>query len=187
MFFKGVLTNCLQCAFDGECHTKSCECRTLHSISGVAFILLRLLACQQEELDLTRLMKLASFGALVHGSTGHFFYNFLDSKMPGTTALTVVKKVFIDQVSRPANPYSLAQLPSSQFPRPLPVLCLTNSTAPCVAAVCSTFVFPPCLVLGAYFEYHHSSIQEHFVFSTSGLVGRYVLFSPEGNTRSTVV
>lgn len=117
-------------AFDGECRTKSCECRTLHSISGVAFILLRLLACQQEELDLTRLMKLASFGALVHGSTGHFFYNFLDSKMPGTTALTVVKKVFIDQVSRPANPYSLAQLPSSQFPRPLPVLCLTNSTHP---------------------------------------------------------
>lgn len=43
-------------------------------------------------------MKLASFGALVHGSTGHFFYNFLDSKIPGTAALTVAKKVFIDQV-----------------------------------------------------------------------------------------
>lgn len=53
----------------------------------------------QEEIDLTRLMKLASFGALVHGSTGHFFYNFLDSKIPGTAALTVAKKVFIDQVS----------------------------------------------------------------------------------------
>ena len=53
----------------------------------------------QDEIDLTRLMKLASFGALVHGSTGHFFYNFLDSKIPGTAALTVAKKVFIDQVS----------------------------------------------------------------------------------------
>lgn len=71
----------------------------LFTSSGVA-CLLRLLARQQEKLDLTRLMKLASFGALVHGSTGHFFYNFLDSKMPGTTALTVVKKVFIDQVSQ---------------------------------------------------------------------------------------
>lgn len=55
---------------------------------------------QQEEIDMTRLMKLASFGALVHGSTGHFFYNFLDSKIPGTAALTVAKKVFIDQVLR---------------------------------------------------------------------------------------
>lgn len=53
----------------------------------------------QDELDLTRLMKLASFGALVHGSTGHFFYNFLDSKIPGTAAITVAKKIFIDQVS----------------------------------------------------------------------------------------
>lgn len=44
-------------------------------------------------------MKLASFGALVHGSTGHFFYNFLDSKIPGTAAITVAKKIFIDQVS----------------------------------------------------------------------------------------
>lgn len=52
----------------------------------------------QDEIDLTRLMKLASFGALVHGSTGHFFYNFLDSKIPGTAAITVAKKVFIDQV-----------------------------------------------------------------------------------------
>lgn len=52
----------------------------------------------QEEFDVVRLMKLASFGALVHGSTGHFFYNFLDSKIPGTAALTVAKKVFIDQV-----------------------------------------------------------------------------------------
>ncbi|CAM9724530.1 unnamed protein product [Sphacelaria rigidula] len=53
---------------------------------------------KKEEIDMTRLMKLASFGALVHGSTGHFFYNFLDSKIPGTAALTVAKKVFIDQI-----------------------------------------------------------------------------------------
>lgn len=53
----------------------------------------------QDEIDLRRLMKLASFGALVHGSTGHFFYNFLDSKIPGTAAITVAKKIFIDQVS----------------------------------------------------------------------------------------
>lgn len=38
------------------------------------------------------------FGFLIHGPTGHYFYNFLDSKIPGTAALTVASKVFIDQI-----------------------------------------------------------------------------------------
>lgn len=44
-----------------------------------------------------------SFGALVHGPTGHWFYGMLDSKMPGTAPMTVVSKVAIDQVCFPEN------------------------------------------------------------------------------------
>ena len=39
-----------------------------------------------------------SFGALVHGPTGHFFYGALDAKLPGTKPMTVATKVAIDQV-----------------------------------------------------------------------------------------
>jgi len=48
--------------------------------------------------DSMRVLKLASFGFLLHGTTGHFFYNFLDNKIPGTGAKEVASKVFIDQV-----------------------------------------------------------------------------------------
>lgn len=39
-----------------------------------------------------------SFGALVHGPTGHYFYGMLDAKLPGTKPMTVASKVAIDQV-----------------------------------------------------------------------------------------
>ncbi len=41
---------------------------------------------------------IGTFGALVHGPTGHWFYGMLDSKMPGTKPITVASKVAIDQV-----------------------------------------------------------------------------------------
>mmetsp|Transcript_12932 Transcript_12932/g.19642 ORF Transcript_12932/g.19642 Transcript_12932/m.19642 type:complete len:186 (-) Transcript_12932:192-749(-) len=47
--------------------------------------------------DVMRTIRLGSFGFLVHGTTGHYFYGFLDSKMPGTKPVTVASKVFIDQ------------------------------------------------------------------------------------------
>ncbi|KAG7348222.1 Mpv17 / PMP22 family protein [Nitzschia inconspicua] len=47
--------------------------------------------------DIMRTVRLGSFGFLIHGSTGHFFYGFLDSKLPGTKPITVASKVFIDQ------------------------------------------------------------------------------------------
>ncbi|CAM9324690.1 unnamed protein product [Ectocarpus sp. 13 AM-2016] len=74
--------------------------KSLTSMTGFALgdLLAQKFIDKKEELDLPRLLKLASFGALIHGSSGHFFYNFLDSKIPGTAALTVAKKVFIDQV-----------------------------------------------------------------------------------------
>ena len=48
--------------------------------------------------DWFRLFRLASFGFLIHGSTSHYFYGFLDGKIPGATAPVVALKVFIDQV-----------------------------------------------------------------------------------------
>lgn len=50
------------------------------------------------EYDLMRTIRLGSFGFLVHGTTGHYFYGFLDSKLPGTAPITVASKVAIDQV-----------------------------------------------------------------------------------------
>ena len=47
--------------------------------------------------DLMRTVRLGSFGFLIHGTTGHYFYGFLDSKLPGTAPLTVASKVAIDQ------------------------------------------------------------------------------------------
>lgn len=47
--------------------------------------------------DIMRTVRLGSFGFLVHGTTGHYFYGFLDSRLPGTAPLTVASKVAIDQ------------------------------------------------------------------------------------------
>ncbi|KAG5187937.1 peroxisomal membrane protein-related [Tribonema minus] len=49
------------------------------------------------EYDFMRTVRLGSFGALVHGPTGHWFYGMLDSKLPGTAPMTVATKVAIDQ------------------------------------------------------------------------------------------
>lgn len=47
--------------------------------------------------DVMRTVRMGSFGFLCHGSTGHYFYGFLDSKLPGTKPATVATKVLIDQ------------------------------------------------------------------------------------------
>ncbi|KAL7463417.1 hypothetical protein ACHAXS_003787 [Conticribra weissflogii] len=47
--------------------------------------------------DPMRTLRLGSFGFLIHGTTGHYFYGFLDSKLPGTKPTTVATKVLIDQ------------------------------------------------------------------------------------------
>ena len=47
--------------------------------------------------DIMRTIRLGSFGFLLHGTTGHYFYGFLDSKLPGTAPMTVATKVAIDQ------------------------------------------------------------------------------------------
>jgi len=47
--------------------------------------------------DVMRTIRLGSFGLLFHGTTGHYFYGMLDSKLPGTKPVTVASKVLIDQ------------------------------------------------------------------------------------------
>jgi protein Mpv17 len=47
--------------------------------------------------DAMRTIRLGSFGFFIHGTTGHYFYGMLDSKLPGTAPLTVASKVAIDQ------------------------------------------------------------------------------------------
>jgi protein Mpv17 len=52
----------------------------------------------KDDFDWFRLFRLSSFGFLIHGSSSHYFYGFLDGRIPGTTAPIVAAKVFIDQV-----------------------------------------------------------------------------------------
>ena len=47
--------------------------------------------------DYKRTLRMGMFGFLLHGPTGHYFYNKLDLIFPGTSAATVIKKVLIDQ------------------------------------------------------------------------------------------
>ncbi|CBN79193.1 conserved unknown protein [Ectocarpus siliculosus] len=52
----------------------------------------------KESFSYARLARMAAFGFLFHGTISHFFYNALDSALPGTAAMTVIQKVIIDQV-----------------------------------------------------------------------------------------
>jgi len=48
--------------------------------------------------DYKRLATLSAFGFLYHGPSGHYFYNWLDSRIAGTDAKSVFTKVAIDQI-----------------------------------------------------------------------------------------
>ena len=43
--------------------------------------------------DYARTLRLATFGLLIHGPTGHLFYGALDRRLPGTKPVTVATKV----------------------------------------------------------------------------------------------
>ncbi|KAG7348391.1 Mpv17 / PMP22 family protein [Nitzschia inconspicua] len=48
--------------------------------------------------DWKRFITLSAFGFLYHGPSGHYFYNWLDSKIPGKDGKSVALKVAIDQI-----------------------------------------------------------------------------------------
>lgn len=47
--------------------------------------------------DMKRFITLSAFGFLYHGPSGHYFYNWLDSKIPGKDGASIAKKIIIDQ------------------------------------------------------------------------------------------
>merc|ERR1719356_153661 len=48
--------------------------------------------------DMKRFISLSTFGFIYHGPSGHYFYNWLDSKIPGKEAPFIALKVAIDQI-----------------------------------------------------------------------------------------
>ena len=48
---------------------------------------------------MSRFITLSAFGFLYHGPSGHYFYNWLDSKITGTEGKDVFTKVAIDQIA----------------------------------------------------------------------------------------
>lgn len=48
--------------------------------------------------DMKRFITLSIFGFIYHGPSGHYFYNWLDDKIPGTSGAVVATKVAIDQL-----------------------------------------------------------------------------------------
>ncbi len=90
----GAVLDSYQKALDDKpIFTKACTSGIGFAVSDV----LTQLFIEKMDFDLKRLVKMASFGFLLHGTTGHFFYNFLDGKLKGTDPLTVAAKVAIDQ------------------------------------------------------------------------------------------
>jgi len=74
--------------------------KALTSMVGFALgdILAQTFIQKGDAFDWARFIRLTSFGCLVHGTTSHYFYGFLDGKIPGTGGKQVFTKVFIDQV-----------------------------------------------------------------------------------------
>jgi len=74
--------------------------KALTSFTGFTigdFLAQKFIAEEGADYDVMRTIRLGSFGFLIHGTTGHYFYGMLDSKLPGTKPMTVATKVLIDQ------------------------------------------------------------------------------------------
>jgi len=61
-------------------------------------LLVQLFIVKAPQIDLARLASFTAFGFLYHGPSGHYFYNWLDSKVVGTDAKSIATKVAIDQI-----------------------------------------------------------------------------------------
>lgn len=49
--------------------------------------------------DLTRLVRMGAFGALVHAPSGHVFYGLLERMFPGVETSAIVTKLAVDQIA----------------------------------------------------------------------------------------
>merc|ERR1719162_595357 len=79
--------------------TNPITAKALTSLAGFAIgDLLTQLFISKDPFNLTRFLRLSIFGLIYHGPSGHYFYNWLDSKIEGTKAKHVFSKVAIDQI-----------------------------------------------------------------------------------------
>eukprot|EP00638_Chattonella_subsalsa_P007151 CAMPEP_0117735494 /NCGR_PEP_ID=MMETSP0947-20121206/1341_1 /TAXON_ID=44440 /ORGANISM="Chattonella subsalsa, Strain CCMP2191" /LENGTH=193 /DNA_ID=CAMNT_0005550551 /DNA_START=72 /DNA_END=650 /DNA_ORIENTATION=- len=104
-FGKGVLTagvfSSVWDSYNNVLEEKPILTKACTSLVGfsVGDILAQKFVDKANKMDWTRMARLASFGFLIHGTAGHFFYGWLDTQLPGTAAGTVVTKVAIDQLA----------------------------------------------------------------------------------------
>ena len=90
----------LWAAYNNKLETNPILTKALTSMIGFTLgdILAQNFVEKKGEYDIMRTIRLASFGFLIHGTTGHWFYGKLDKAIPGTGAMQVFSKVGIDQV-----------------------------------------------------------------------------------------
>ena len=74
--------------------------KSLTSLAGFTlgdYLAQKFLESSHDPYDYHRTLRMGSFGLLLHGPLGHCFYGLLDSKIPGTSLISVAAKVFVDQ------------------------------------------------------------------------------------------
>jgi protein Mpv17 len=86
-------------AYNDALDSKPLITKAMTSLVGWAFgDLLAQIFISGGPFDMQRFITLSVFGFIYHGPSGHYFYNWLDSKIPGTEGKDVALKVFIDQI-----------------------------------------------------------------------------------------
>uniref|UniRef100_A0A7S2XWX9 Peroxisomal membrane protein MPV17 n=1 Tax=Fibrocapsa japonica TaxID=94617 RepID=A0A7S2XWX9_9STRA len=90
----------LWAAYNAALESSPITTKALTSLVGFSLgdILAQKFLSAGEPFDFLRMARLASFGLLFHGPVGHYFYGFLDTKIPGTALSVVASKVAIDQI-----------------------------------------------------------------------------------------
>lgn len=86
--------------YEGWCETSPLLTKGVTSMIGFTLgdLLAQFAVEKTDNYEWYRTFRLATFGLLVHGTTGHWFYGKLDGYIPGKGAAAVASKVFIDQV-----------------------------------------------------------------------------------------
>mmetsp|Transcript_13640 Transcript_13640/g.20056 ORF Transcript_13640/g.20056 Transcript_13640/m.20056 type:complete len:237 (-) Transcript_13640:346-1056(-) len=93
--FSGIWDSYMTNLEENPILTKACTSFVGFSVGDV---LAQKFIATEGDFDYKRLARLATFGFTIHGTIGHFWYNWLDEVLAGTSPQVVVAKVFIDQV-----------------------------------------------------------------------------------------
>lgn len=88
-------------AYNGALESKPILTKAITSLVGFSIgdlLAQKFLGEEGAAVDTWRIARMAAFGFLIHGPTGHYFYSALDRVIVGKTPLKVASKVFVDQV-----------------------------------------------------------------------------------------